>query len=455
VPKNVTLSDPSLPEEVATEPSSDKGETNLPNDKGEEGREEDTWSAAQKGADKPNKETNTKKRSVDMDIDPCEPRRTRGIKKDYRYLHNPFPDKEEVGIACVNKDEAYVVVPDDKCRSLCQAKGSEDWEEWEHAMYTELDQLQRMGTWKLVEKPPGVVPIANKWVYAKKQDKEGIVTKYKARLVAKGCAQQPRHDYLETHSLVVRLDSIYVILTIAATRKLHMHQMDVKGTYLNSTLKERVYMKQPKGYNDGTGRVCLLIKTLYSLKQAGREWNIEFDSKLRKRGYQQLLSDPCVYIVRTREDFSIMTVWVDDILIFAMTIDLRDKTIADIEAEWEVTNISKPTKIVGIEITTTPDSIAILSRQYIESILQKEGMDSSDSVSTPLDPNVALVPNPKGENRSCSNSFARLLGELQYIANAMHPDITYAVNRLTSYMANPSLQHNIVVKQILRYLAGT
>ena len=82
------------------------------------------------------------------------------------------------------------------------------------------------------------------------------------------------------------MDSIRAILVIAATCKLHMHQMDVKGTYLNGTLKEQVYMRQPKGYNNGTGCICLLIKTLYGLKQAGREWNIEFDSKLRKRGYQ-------------------------------------------------------------------------------------------------------------------------------------------------------------------------
>ena len=60
-----------------------------------------------------------------------------------------------------------------------------------------------MGMWKLVEKPPGVVPIANKWVYAKKCDKDGNIVKYKVRLVAKGCAQRPGHDYLETHSLVV------------------------------------------------------------------------------------------------------------------------------------------------------------------------------------------------------------------------------------------------------------
>ena len=162
-----------------------------------------------------------------------------------------------------------------------------------------------------------------------------------------------------------------------------------------------------------------------------------------------------MYIWRVGDDFSIVTVWVDDILIFATSIELRDKTIADIEAEWEVTNISKPTKIIGIKITTNLDLIAISSKQYIESILRKEGMDSSDSVSTPLDPNIALVLNPEGEDGSHSNSFARLLGELQYIANAMWPDIAYTVNRLASYTANPSLQHNIAIKRILRYLART
>ena len=110
-----------------------------------------------------------------------------------------------------------------------------------------------MGTWKLIDKPPSLVPIVNKWVYTKKRDKEGNVVKYKAQLVAKGCTQQPGHDYLETHSPVIRMESIRAILAIAATRKLHMHQMDIKGAYLNGTLKERVYMKQPEGFDDGTG----------------------------------------------------------------------------------------------------------------------------------------------------------------------------------------------------------
>jgi hypothetical protein len=76
----------------------------------------------------------------------------------------------------------------DDCHSLKEAKASSEWPDWEHAIQAELDQLQEMGTWQLVDKPPDAVPIANKWVFTKKRNKEGKLTKYKARLVAKGCA---------------------------------------------------------------------------------------------------------------------------------------------------------------------------------------------------------------------------------------------------------------------------
>jgi Reverse transcriptase (RNA-dependent DNA polymerase) len=64
--------------------------------------------------------------------------------------------------------------------------------------------------------------------------------------------------------------------------------MDVKGAYLNGILKECIYMCQPKGYKDQTGRVCELIKTLYGLKQSGREWNNPFNEKLTNFGFQCL-----------------------------------------------------------------------------------------------------------------------------------------------------------------------
>jgi hypothetical protein len=374
---------------------------------------------------------------------------------DYRFLHDPFPDEEETSMALLEKEEALAVLPDDECRDLRQARKSPEWPEWERAIQSELEQLNRMGTWRLVDKPPDSIPISNKFVFTKKRDNAGNTIKYKARLVAKGYAQRPGFDYVDTHSPVVRMESIRAILAIAPARKLIIHQLDVKGAYLNGILKEKIYMKQPEGYGDGTSRVCQLIKTLYGLKQAGREWNLELDRKMRGKGYVRLRSDACVYIWRMDDDFVIIAVWVDDMLLFATTVHLKEKAIADVSSEWEITDLGTPTKIVGIELAISPDRISISSTSYINAILARERMDGCNSVSTPLDPNVALVPNPEINEINRSNDFARLLGELQYISNATRPDITYSVNRLASYTGNPSMQHYTAIKRILRYLNGT
>jgi hypothetical protein len=234
-----------------------------------------------------------------------------------------------------------------------------------------------------------------------------------------------------------------------------IQQMDVKGAYLNGILEETIFMTQPEGYGDATERICQLIKTLYGLKQAGRCWNFEFDRKMRRHGYKRLLSDPCAYIRRDGDEIAIVTVWVDDLLLFATSMELMEKMKSDLRKEWQITDLGEPSKIVGIEIMRRKDSISISQRGYIEKILREEGMERCNPVAMPLDPNVKIEPNPDGNQGDRSNSYARLIGELQFISNATRPDIAYAVNRLAAYTANPSLQHSGMLKRILRYLAGT
>ena len=127
----------------------------------------------------------------------------------------------------------------------------------------------------------------------------------------------------------------------------------------------------------------------------------------------------------------------------------------NLHAEWEITDLGEPLKIMGIEITRTKDSITISQKRYIELILQREGLTKANAVAMPLDPNVALELNPDGNAGDRSNSYARLLRELQFLANTTWPDIAYAVNRLASYTANPNMQHTTALKRVLRYLSGT
>ena len=240
---------------------------------------------------------------------------------------------------------------------------------------------------------------------------------------------------------------------------LWVQQIDIKGAYLNGILKETIYMRQPEGYSDGTDRVCKLNRTLYSLKQAGREWNQQLDLGLQSLQFKWLLSDPCTYIWCQGNKFQIITIWVDDLLIFTTTDNGMWLVKKQIASKWKVKDLGELAKIIGIEITRQwhhPDgSISIFQKQYIESILWKENMECANLVSMPMDCNNLPEPNPDQSVSNCSNLYTWLLGELQYIANCTRPDIIFAIHCLASYTANPSMQHQIMLKSVLKYLVGT
>ena len=126
-----------------------------------------------------------------------------------------------------------------------------------------------------------------------------------------------------------------------------------------------------------------------------------------------------------------------------------------LESAFELTDLGGPSKIIGREITQTPNSITITQKQYILSTLQSEGMQDINPVSTPLDTNIKIEPNSEGSVGHWSNLFTMLIGKLQYLATATRLDIAFAMNQLAAYTANPSLIHYTAVKQILRYLKGT
>ena len=106
----------------------------------------------------------------------------------------------------------------------------------------------------------------------------GDIERHKARLVVKGYSQMKGIDYEETFAPVVKFNSIRILLALAAQQNLEVHQMDVKSTYLNGDLDEEIYMDQPEGYEQASGKVCRLRKAIYGLKQAGRAWYNKIDT---------------------------------------------------------------------------------------------------------------------------------------------------------------------------------
>lgn len=366
--------------------------------------------------------------------------------KSYEVRHGkelPLPKLTEADIVLIAMVEGGHIDPNEP-KNLKEAKASTDWLKWEEAIQSELTQLDEMGTWELVEPPKDRTLVGNKWVLVKKTNKEGEIVKYKARLVAKGYSQIPGMDYTDTFAPVVRLKSIHSTMSVVAALDWEVEQMDVKGAYLNGTLTEEVYMVQLEGYKDGTGRVCRLRKTLYGLKQSGREWNIELNSRLtRILGFKCTESEPCIYIRKTESGTQIITVWVDDLLLFANSINLMSQLKTQLKKILDVTDLGEPKKIVGIEITRNraERTIKLSQARYIDLILAKHGLQDCNKVGMPMDPKIVLEREDTDAKGDRSNSYASLVGSLMYLAVATRPDIAYAIQRLSSFAANPGLAH--------------
>ena len=154
-------------------------------------------------------------------------------------------------------------------------------------MRDEIQSMRHNGVWELVELPEGHRPIRCKWVYKTKRDPKGKIEKFKARLVVKVFTHREGVDYEVTCSPVSSKDSFRVIMALVAHFYMELHQMDVKTAFLNGDLNEEVYMMQPEGFvaNDSGMLVCRLKKSIYGLKQASRQWYLQFHSVVASYGF--------------------------------------------------------------------------------------------------------------------------------------------------------------------------
>ena len=193
----------------------------------------------------------------------------------------------------------------------------------------------------------------------KEMGQRGQCCQFKAHLVVRRFMQHPGLNYDETFSPIVHFETIQALLAMVASKRLKVWQLDVKGAYLNGILTQPIYMQQPTRFEDESRLVCLLIKSIYRLKQAGRVWNIKFDHMIQCLGFRALVLDPCTYVLCEGDHFVIVTIWVDNLLLFAMAEELIERTKAGPKAEWELTDLGEPVKIIGIEITLGNHSVTI------------------------------------------------------------------------------------------------
>jgi len=161
----------------------------------------------------------------------------------FRNLNDIYDDTEEVELADSDEVEALLTESDEP-ENFSEAVGNPEWVE---AMNNEIISIEKNGTWKLSKLPTGHKAIGLKWVFKLKRNADGEIVKHKARLVAKGYVQKHGVDYDEVFAPVARIDTVKLILALAANRGWKVHHLDVKTAFLNGDLEEEVYVSQPEG----------------------------------------------------------------------------------------------------------------------------------------------------------------------------------------------------------------
>lgn len=306
----------------------------------------------------------------------------------------------------------------------------------------------------MVALPPHRKAIGCKWVFRVKENPDGSINKHKARLVANGFHQQPGFDYTETFSPVVKPTTIRIILTLALSNGWPLQQLDVNNAFLNGDLDEEVYMEQPPGFiSQDSSLVCRLHKALYDLKQAPRAWFDKLKGALLSLGFTSSKCDPCLSVFSQGANTIYMLVYVDDIIVTGNSAQLIQQLINRLHSNFALKQIGALDYFLGIQVHKVPTGLLLNQTKYLKDLLERAKMAEAKPISSPVVGGCKL--SKEGADFFPDASLYRLIvGALQY-ATITRPEISYAVNKVCQFMAQPLESRWTAVKRILRYLKGS
>lgn len=328
-----------------------------------------------------------------------------------------------------------------------------DRNEWIKAMQTEIETLEKLGSWDeipVTEANGRIIPTL--WVLKVKRSPSGEFKKYKARHTARGDLEVKTGDE-EEYSPVALWSSIRLIFMLGMSWDWYTCSLDTVAAFLTAKLPKPVCVALPRGFRSSSNvPTCLrLKKSLYGLSVASRLYWLNYTKALRALGFVQNVYDPCLF---TRKD-CIMALWVDDTIIACKTKAIADKLLVDISSfGFELKHDSSLTEFLGLTVERTGQSIVFKQPSLIVKVLEATSLYKASAVPTPS-LQVEIGSDLDGEDFHEPWSYRAVVGMLLYLATNTRPDISCAVSTVARFAHNPKQSHAKAIKRIVRYLLGT
>ena len=240
--------------------------------------------------------------------------------------------------------------------------------------------------------------------------------------------------------------------------------MDVVAVYLIGDLEAEgrdVFMRIPEGAESRQGHiehVWRIVKSLYGLKQSARLWNKRLMKFWLEQGYKPMLADGSIMMKLDESGFIMVSIYVDDLLIAATSMELVKEVKAALCKEFKMQDLGEARMIIGMRIIRhrAKRLLTLDQTSYIKDVLQDEGLLVCNPVTIPMKPGSYIALDDKGDDEQAPIiPYQRLIGKLLYIACGTRPDIAFAVGCLSQQCSDPRVGHNKAAKGVLRYLKAT
>ncbi|KAM1447548.1 hypothetical protein ACFXTO_006639 [Malus domestica] len=254
---------------------------------------------------------------------------------------------------------------------------------------------------------------------------------------------------------MARLDTIRVVLSLAAQKNWMIYQLDVKSAFLHGELNEEVFVAQPPSYEQQghEQKVYMLKKALYDLKQAPRAWYSRIESYFVREGFKKCPYEHTLFIKTMNEGMLIVCLYVDDLIFTRNDESMFKEFKQSIMVEFDMTDLGKMSYFLGIEVLQKTNGIFISQRKYAQEVLERFNMDQCNPVHNPVVPGFKLAKDEDGV-RIDSTLYKQMVGSLMQLT-ATRPDLMFIVSLISKYMERPTEIHLQAAKRVLRYLKGT
>ncbi|CAI7835162.1 unnamed protein product [Closterium sp. NIES-53] len=305
--------------------------------------------------------------------------------------------------------------------SIEEALAGPDREKWLVSRDAEYQSLLENGTWDVVVLPKGKKAVQCKWVLRIKTNDKGQVTIYKSRLVTKGFKQKEKQDFNEIFAPTAKPPTLHFLLADADVSGKFIIQMDISMALLDlCILEEDVYMTQPPGYEDGTGRVCKLKKSIYGLKQAPRCWYQKLAAVLEEMGFRTSSCDESHFLKGEGEKMALFLVYVDDILLFSSSMKEIQKMQQQLMKSFKCKTLGEVKYYLGMHVERDLDHkrLKLHQEKFIMELGEKYGIENERKVATPLPAEFKLVKAAEDEGVEVKEQqqFQSLVGSFLYTA---------------------------------------